>query len=509
VTAARPSDRYSFLTLSKTRFLAGLQCPLRLWHLCRNPELASEVSPGQQAIFTTGHKVGRLATQLYPGGILIVHDHLHHDKAVDATRAAIADPQVPAIYEAAFFYDGVRVRVDILERLSDGEWNLIEVKSSTSVKRVHLPDVAIQWHVVKGSGLTIKQCGILHLNNQYVYDGGVLDLEALFSFSELTQQVVAMEEEIPPKIAELKAVLSNTAPPDISPSRLCKTPYACEFWEYCTREKPEFWVMELFGISREKINALAEMNVEDIRHIPQSFPLTRLQARIRDSVLTGTGYVAPELETELSGVEYPVHFLDFETMGPAIPRYAGTRPYEALPFQWSDHVLCHDQTVLHRQYLCEEDKDPREAFTATLLQALGHRGTIFVFTNYEKEVIRQLSDLIPKYREPLLSTLDRFKDLHALVKKYVYHPDFHGSFSLKSILPALVSSMRYEDLTVQDGQQASIEYLRMLDPDTSREEREGIKQALLTYCGHDTLGMAKIREELLKRMTRGSKPSAC
>jgi predicted RecB family nuclease len=137
----------------------------------------------------------------------------------------------------------------------------------------------------------------------------------------------------------------------------------------------------------------------------------------------------------------------------------------------------------------------------TLLQTLGHGGTIFVFTNYEKEVIRQLCESIPKYRDQLLSTLDRFKDLHAVVKKYVYHPDFHGSFSLKSILPALVSSMRYQDLAIQDGQQASIEYLRMLDPGTSPEERERIRQALLAYCGHDTLGMVKIREELLKSLT--------
>jgi hypothetical protein len=445
--------------------------------------------------------VGRLATHLYPGGILIEEDYLYHDKGIERTQAAIGDPNVRAIYEAAFFHDGVRVRVDILERLSDGRWNLVEVKSSTSVKPVHLPDVAIQWHVVKGSGLTIKQCGILHLNNQYVYGGGDLDLKILFSFSELTQQVVTMEEEIPPKIAELRAVLSSTSPPDISPSRLCKTPYTCEFWEYCTREKPAFWVVELSGISQEKINALAEMNVEDIQDIPESFPLTSLQARIRDCVLTGTGYMAPGLEMELSGVEYPVHFLDFETISPAIPRYAGTRPYEALPFQWSDHVLYQDQTISHQQYLCDEDKDPREEFAATLLQTLDHRGTIFVFTNYEKEVIRQLAEFIPKQRDQLLSTLDRFKDLHALVRKYVYHPDFHGSFSLKSILPALVSSMRYEELAIQDGQHASIEYLRMLDAGTSPGERKEIRQALLAYCGHDTLGMVKIREELLKSTT--------
>ncbi len=210
-------------------------------------------------------------------------------------------------------------------------------------------------------------------------------------------------------------------------------------------------------------------------------------------------YTAPELATELSDVEYPVHFLDFETVSSAIPRYASTRPYQALPFQWSDHILYQDQTVEHRQYLCLEDKDPREEFSRTLLEALGNQGTIFVYTNYEKKVISELAEFFPEYRERLLSTLKRFKDLHALVKKHAYQPEFYGSFSLKSILPALVPSMCYEDLAIQDGRHASVEYLRMLEPGTPLEKREEIKQALVRYCSYDTLGMVKIREELLRR----------
>ncbi|RLB28574.1 MAG: DUF2779 domain-containing protein, partial [Deltaproteobacteria bacterium] len=129
--------------LSKSRFLAGLQCPLRLWHQCYNPHLAAEVSPGQQALFDAGHEVGLLATHLFPGGRLIEEDYLHHNEAVEATREAIGDPSLPALFEAAFIYDDVRVRADILERRDDGRWNLIEVKSSTSVKEAHLMDVAI------------------------------------------------------------------------------------------------------------------------------------------------------------------------------------------------------------------------------------------------------------------------------------------------------------------------------------------------------------------------------
>ena len=176
--------------LSKSRFLAGSQCQLRLWHQCYNRELASEVSPSQQAIFAAGQEVGRLATRLYPGGVLIQEDHLHHRQAVRSTLAAIDNPEIPAIFEAAFVYDDVRIRVDILQRLGDGRWNLIEVKSATSVKDVYLPDVAVQYSVLIGSGLEIVDAGILHLNSKYVYDGTKLELVNLFTFSDLTEQIL-------------------------------------------------------------------------------------------------------------------------------------------------------------------------------------------------------------------------------------------------------------------------------------------------------------------------------
>jgi len=337
------------------------------------------------------------------------------------------------------------------------------------------------------------------LNNQYIYDGGALKLESLFSFHDLIGEVIALQREIPLKIAELREILEANEAPEILPSRFCKKPYECEFWEYCTREKPEFWVMQLSGITQNKLDELAGLRIEDICEIPGSFPLSNLQERIRDCVVNSNEYTSPELAGQVNDVEYPVHFLDFETINPAIPRYAGTRPYQTVPFQWSDHILSENGTIEHRQYLCDEAKDPREEFAGSLLEALESRGTIIVYTSYESRVLKEIAESLPEYRDRLLALLDRFKDLHALVRNYVYHPEFHGSFSLKSVLPALVPPMSYDNLAIQDGNHASVEYLKMLDPATSPEERDKIKQSLIGYCGHDTLGMVKIREELLKR----------
>jgi hypothetical protein len=485
--------------LSKTRFLSGLQCPLRLWYQCYRRDLATEISLAQQAIFDSGHEVGRLATGLYPQGVLIQEDYLHHGQAVRSTRAAMDKPGVKAIYEAAFTYQNVRIRVDILQKLENGKWNLIEVKSSTTVKDVHLPDVAVQHHVLRGAGLSIEKAGILHLNNQYLYDGKRMDLDSLFNFADLTDQLFNQAQRVPVQLDDFKQMLAAESAPVIPPDRHCMNPYPCEFWEHCTRKMPEFWVFGLSGIGQDRLLGLADMGIVDIRDIPGSFPLTQIQHRIRSCVINQEEYIAPELESELNDVEYPIHFLDFETVSPAIPRYSGTRPYQVIAFQWSDHILTADGNLTHREYLCTEDKNPAEEFTRTLLEVLDTTGTIFIYTAYEKGIIKELADLLPRYNQQLTAITDRFKDLYAIIKRNFYQPKFYGSFSLKSVLPALVPDMSYESLSIQEGSQASLEYLKMIDPDTLVEDKERIKNDLLAYCGQDTLALVKIREELLKR----------
>lgn len=485
--------------LSKSRFLAGLQCHLRLWHQCYNRELASEITPSQQAIFEAGHEVGRLATRLYPGGILIEEDHLHHAKAVETTLTAMNNPDVPAILEAAFTHNDVRIRVDVLERLENGAWNLVEVKSATSVKQVYQSDVAVQFGVLSGAGFNVSRAGILHLNNQYVYDGKKLKLDNLFAFSDLTEQVLDLQQEIPSMLAEQKEMLVAPDPPEILPSRHCTNPYVCEFWDHCTADMPEFWIMYLTGIREERLIELAALDVEDIRYIPKDFPLTELQERIRSCIVNREEYVAPELDDELTEVEYPVHFLDFETVSPPIPLYPHTRPYQAIPFQWSDHILSEKGDLAHFSYLFKEDTDPREDFAVTLLETLGDSGTVFTYSNYERRIVTELAEYLPQRSGQLLATLDRFKDLQALIKRHFYNTAFYGSFSLKSVLPALVSSMSYDDLLIQEGIHASLQYLQMLNPETPPEEKKKIEEALLAYCSHDTLAMVKIREALLRR----------
>jgi hypothetical protein len=262
---------------------------------------------------------------------------------------------------------------------------------------------------------------------------------------------------------------------------------------------PLHWVLELTGIREDRLGQLASIGIADIRDIPDSFPLSAVQTRIMECVINETDYVGPELKSDLTEYEYPIHFLDFETIALAIPRYANTRPYQILPFQWSDHVLSKDGTLTHKEYLCYEDRDTREGIAQTLLEALGDRGNICTYGNYEKRVISELADHLPHYRDRLRALLSRCQDLLVQIRRGYYHPEFHGSFSIKNVLPVLVPSMSYENLPIQEGGQAGVEYLRMIVPDTPCDEKERIRRDLLEYCRQDTLAMVRIREELLKR----------
>jgi hypothetical protein len=151
----------------------------------------------------------------------------------------IKDRNVPALFEAAFTFDGVRIRVDILERFEDNKWNLIEVKSSATVKDVYKPDLAVQYYVLKGSDIRIARSCILHINNEYFFDSNHLDLTQHFQLTDLTDEIVALQQEIYPQIIELKKVIALKSAPEIQPSRHCFYPYKCEFWEHCTSDMSE------------------------------------------------------------------------------------------------------------------------------------------------------------------------------------------------------------------------------------------------------------------------------
>jgi len=495
--------------LSKSKYVAGCQCLKRLYLQIHEPELAGGPDEAKQAIFDQGHEVGILATRAFPYGIQVDEDHLNHQKAMERTQALLGDNNVSAIFEAAFIFDGVRVRVDILERKTKDRWRMIEVKSTRKLKDEHYQDVAIQKYVLEGCGLKLSEACLMHLNRDYIYDGSVYDLQRLFTTNNLAEDIEELMEEIPDQVAEQHRILTLSAPPEVEQGDRCTIPYDCEFFNICNPEVPDHWVGNLPGIRKQVIKTLLAQGIVLIQDIPEDFGLNNLQRQVCICVQKDEPYFGKELTNAIKKLKYPLYFMDFETYNPAIPRYAGMRPFDQIPFQWSVHVQRQPGDDLeHYEYLAEDANDPREDFIKSLLGVLedsGGKGHIVVFyASFETGRLNDLAGWLPQYAPRIKEVKARLWDLHPIVKNHVYHPKFYGSFSLKDVLPALVPHMTYEGMEIAEGNQAARAYDAMIRGGLSDNEIEKLRKALLEYCGQDTLAMV----ELIKVLQKEAKPQS-
>ena len=322
--------------ISKSKYMAGVQCLKRLYWQVHEPELGGVPDAAAVAIMEQGREVGKLARQLFAGGVEV--PFCDPEQAIRITRELIANPDVPAIFEAAFENGGVFVRVDILHRRRDGRWRLIEVKSTADLKEQHLDDVAIQHRVVSRSGLDLASSCLAHVNRNYVFQGGSIDVWRFFKIRNLTRQV----ERLLPKLtfllrSELRVLVMPMAP-QIPPGSHCTSPVTCEFFNRCNPPRPDDHIGYLPRLHASAAEELEGMGVESISDIPDDFPLSERQRRACTCVQTGEPWFSAELGKELETLKYPLYFMDFESVNPAIPRFWGMRPFDQLPFQWSVHV---------------------------------------------------------------------------------------------------------------------------------------------------------------------------
>jgi hypothetical protein len=485
-------------SLSKSRFAAGLQCLKRLYFECFSRDLADAVTPQQQALFDGGTVVGELARDRFGPGLLIAEPYFEHTVAVQHTKEAMENDEIRTLFEAAFSFEGINIRADILTKNDDGSLDLIEVKSSTSYKPEHLPDIAIQQYVIEGLGYFVRKAGLMHIDNTYVYTGGDYDLERLFTVEDASAQAQTYaSSEARGQLTEMWNVLGSSTEPAIATGPHCTKPYVCSFYRHCHPAELPHAVNQLPSVSVKLLNNFKSAGIREISDIPTGFQgLTDRQLRVRDAVVTGKPYESGDLQTALNDVTYPIHFLDFETISPALPLYVGTRPYRQIPFQWSIHTLDSTGGLRHVEYLHNAADDPRETLALEMLEALDDRGSIVVYTGFEEARIKELADALPKHRGSLLDLCGRIFDLHKVLSANYYHPEFHGSWSIKSVLPALIPNLGYADLDIKDGTLASLSFGQMISPETSEEEKAQIRESLLAYCKRDTEAMVEIYRQL-------------
>ncbi len=479
--------------LSKSRYLAGLQCHKQLWWRVHEPE-APELSPtpGQQNLFAQGRAVGECARGHVPGGELIDLPFYQYDNKVVATREALRRG-LPAIYEAWFLADETYVGVDILERTARG-YGVIEVKASNSRKPEHLPDAAVQVHVLRRAGLQVDRAEVMHLNGACRYP----DLSNLFVREDVTALVEGALIGVPDELAGQRHMLAGPLP-DVPIGEHCTRPYDCPFIKRCWPKVPDHHVSSLYRIDRKRALELEADGFATIYDLPSDLELSVIHARQVKAVQTGRMVVERSLAAALTQFASPLAFLDFETVSLAIPRWPGCRPWQQVPVQFSVHMEERGRGLVHHQWIADGPEDPRPALAEALVEACaGARKVVAYYASFERECIRQLREAVPRFAKELERIEKRLVDLLPAVRSHVYHPDFGGGFSIKRTLPALVPGLSYLDLKVQDGEIATVELQRLMleGARTPPADRAALREALLRYCERDTWAMVQLLEKL-------------
>lgn len=484
-------------TFSKSKLLALRQCPKRLWLEIHRPDLRED-SDATQAGFQVGYQVGDIAHRIYDPenlGTLIDVQSEGFSRAFERSAELLHAAQ--PIFEAGFSAGGALTFADVmLPEQKDGQriWRMVEVKSSTSVKDYHRDDVAVQAFVARSAGVALQSIALAHIDSSWTYPGDG-DYRGLLKENDLTTEAFSRTEEVKAWIAQAQLVSASPAEPTIEIGVHCDTPFACGFYDYCSRyePKPEYPVYWLPYIGA-KAATLAEQGVIDLKNVPDNL-LNARQQRVKAHTLANTVFFdAVGAAADLAVYSLPAYFLDFETIQFAVPIWKGTRPYQQNTFQFSLHTLSASGRLDHMEFLDLSGNDPSEPFAQALIAACGGQGPVFVYNaGFETARMGELAIRYPHLSAALLAINARVVDLLPIARERYYHPSQQGSWSIKKVLPAVVPELRYDALDgVQDGGMAMEAFLEAIHPDTSAERKIQIEQQLLAYCKLDTYAMVRL-----------------
>ena len=473
--------------LSKSRLISAWQCPKRL-HLEKHHAELGEVSSMTESLFATGHDVGAVAQAMYgtPESVEIAFDY---KTMVAETRRLIDGGADFPIFEATFRHENVLVRADVL--IPDGDdWHVVEVKASTSVKDYHVLDCAIQLWVMRESGLPVTSITLAHIDNQFVYPGDG-DYDGLLVENDLTGEAESLRQPVVDLVHAAREAVTGPMP-DVPVGGQCTKPYECQFIKHCWPTDTEYPVTGLGG-GRAKLGALVAAGYRDIRDVAIEDISGESHQRIHRVTCSGEAEVLDGAREAFAALAYPRYYLDFETVGPAVPFWAGTRPYQTIPIQWSCHIEEQGGDIRHEEFLDISGEPPMRALAERLIECLGSEGPVLMWTNYEEGCIRQLIELFPELRPPLQAIIDRLYDLHPVVKANYYHPRQLGSWSIKAVLPCIAPHMNYAELEgIAEGMGASDGFIEAINPETPPERKAELEEQLLRYCKFDTQAMVEI-----------------
>lgn len=479
--------------------MAFRQCTKRVWLEVHRKDLRED-SDSALASFQTGHEVGEIARQIYDPenrGELIDVEVLGFDGAYAKTEALLLKGDRP-IFEAALHISGAMAMADVMIPVWSGtdlSWRMIEVKSSTSVKDYHRDDASMQAFLAREMGVRLDSVCVAYIDSSWTYPGGE-DYAGLLTEEDLTVETLARADEVRQWIDEAQAIAALQDPPMIETGPHCRDPYVCGFCNHCNEGLvlPEFPLGWLPRLSEKKKASLAEIGIDDLRDVPDDM-LSEIQMVVRDVTRSGeTRLDALRAAEMLTETVFPAGFLDFETVNFAVPVWAGTRPYQQLPFQVSLHTLSEEGELSHSEFLDLCGSDPSRDLAEYLVNACKNVGTIFAYNaGFERGVMRKLGERYPDLALSLDAINARLADLLPVARDCFYHPSQCGSWSIKAVLPAAIPGLGYDALDgVQDGGMAMVAFHEAVHADTTPERRGQINTELLEYCKLDTMAMVHL-----------------
>ncbi|MBW2281153.1 MAG: DUF2779 domain-containing protein [Deltaproteobacteria bacterium] len=483
--------------LTTSGYVAALQCRRRLWLSAHAPERGVARDPADERLLEGAGAIEFAARALFPGDAVAAPPSF--DAAVARTREWIEQARVPAIFDAAFERDRVRVRADVVERLPAGGFRLVGVEAATEVSEDHHDGLVIQLHVLRESGLDVRAVEVVHVNGAYERRAGEVEPSRLFVRSDVTADVEFLMEDLAKQVPDFAGLLDSSEEPRVEPSPHCRRPHPCPFLASCRAGEPDDWIGDLPRMRTAQFHALRALGARRISELPADAPLDDRQRRAVEAYGRADGVAtAPDLARRLARAGPPSAYLDFETCSPGIPVFEGTRPYQVIPFQWSLHRLDAAGALEHREFLAEGRADPRPEFAARLVEALsGDDAPVLVYSGFEAAVLADLETALPDLAEGLAALRARLFDLLPVVRGGVYARAFAGSFGLKRVSSALVPGFGYDDLeSVRNGGDAALALTRLLGGNVREEERAELRAALLRYCARDTEALVEVHRVL-------------
>ena len=494
------------LSLSKSKYCGLWQCPKIAWLNKYKPEEMA-INDAIQSRMDAGNVVGDLAMGLFGEYVEVTAyngEKLDLSQMIARTKAEM-EKGTPVICEASFSYNGLYCAVDILRKDGDG-WAIYEVKSSTSAEKdVYTADVAYQKHVLQNCGVNLTHVYLVCLNNEYVFDG-TLDLHQLFKITDITVPVAFEQRNLAANLSIGERLLNDPNEPEIDISERCMHPYECGYWKYCTRHIPTPSVFDLYRLPfKKKLDYYKRglFRYEDL--VLTSDIINEKQLRQMEYSLSEKGtYLDKEgIRAFLNTLSYPIYFLDFETMQLPVPRFPGTKPYQQIPFQYSLHYIEEPGGELkHKEFLAISGEDPRRAIAESLCRDIPMNVCVTAYNRgFECGRIKELAYAFPDLAEHLLNIRSNIQDLLTPFQSgYYYNRDMGGSFSIKSVLPALYPDdpeLDYHNLEgVHNGSEAMDLFPKIKD--LPPEEQAIARKNLLKYCKLDTLAMVKVWQKLVE-----------